>query len=316
MLTALLVRSRATPAEVVTVSARAATTGGGGLDLHAGERYTVGDLLYALLLTSSNDAAVALAEHVAGSEGEFVAAMNDRAARLGLEGSRFVSPHGLDRPGHFSTATDLARLAARLLRDDLLARVVRTRATTIRHSEEVLQLANRNPLLETYRGAIGVKTGFTDAAGDVLVAAARRAGRRLIAVAMGSRDAARDCRRLLDHGFARLRRSLVVRPRTAVGWLVYDPAGAIAATAARSVRGAWHPHGLRVVFRPAPGIRPPVDPGEPVGRIVVAERGRPLTSVPALAGAPLAPKRPDRALEALGGVLRAAHALADALGLG
>jgi D-alanyl-D-alanine carboxypeptidase (penicillin-binding protein 5/6) len=315
MLTALVVRRRARPDDVVTVSAAAAATGGGGLDLHTGERFTVESLLRALLLTSSNDAAVALAEHVAGSETAFVAAMNARAVRMGLRRTHAESSHGLDRPGHFASAADLARVAGRLLRDPLLASIVGAPRSTIPGPAGPITLENRNVLLETYSGAIGVKTGYTDDAGDVLVAAARRAGRLLIAVAMGSDDAVADCRRLLDLGFARLRTSVAVPARAAVGWLVFDPAGATLATTVRAVRGPWRRGSLRLSFDPDPGVRPPVAPGEGVGTIVVAAPRGVVTSVRAVSAAPLPAPSSSPVLELLGDVLRWGHELARRAGL-
>ena len=126
MTTALVVVSRAELDDVVVVSDRAAGTGGGGLDLAPGSRYVVRSLLFALLLTSSNDAAVALAEHVGGSEAAFVAAMNRYVAELGARDTNYVTAHGLDTPGHGSSARDLALIATELL-DDPAARRHRRR---------------------------------------------------------------------------------------------------------------------------------------------------------------------------------------------
>ena len=204
IVTALAVMRRASLDERVTVSRNAADTGAGGFDLEAGAVFTVEELLRALLLTSSNDSAVALAEHVSGTERKFVALMNRLARRLGAGGTHFVTAHGLDRPGHRSTARDLALLAAELLENPVLAGMVALRRSRIGGPEGGL-LRNRNVLLKRYRGAIGVKTGYTAEAGDVLVAAAERGGRRLIAVALDAVNAASDARKLLDYGWSALR---------------------------------------------------------------------------------------------------------------
>jgi D-alanyl-D-alanine carboxypeptidase (penicillin-binding protein 5/6) len=217
MVTALVTVARAGPDEVVGVSSRAASTGGGGLDLQAGDRYTVEALLYALLLSSSNDSAVALAEHVAGSEDAFVAAMNDFAQGLGARHTHFVNAHGLDTPGHYSSARDLARIAVALLRRPLLAEIVGASAAVIRAPAGSVEVENRNVLLESYTGAIGVKTGYTAGAGDTLVAAARRHHRLLVAVAMGSVSAAGDAAALLDYGWRRLARTLLIRASAPLG---------------------------------------------------------------------------------------------------
>ncbi len=219
MVTAVLVSRAGAVGDTSTVSAQAAATGQGGVDLEAGAAYSIRDLLYALLLTSSNDAAVALAEHVAGSEEAFVDRMNRLAGDLGLRHTEFVTSHGLDRPGHYSSARDLARIAALLLSDPDLAKIVATPSVRVATESGPSKIDNTNALLETYRGAVGVKTGSSGDAGEVLVAAAVRGDRRLIAVAMGSPDAAADAAKLLDYGFARLRRTVLVGVGTVVGRL-------------------------------------------------------------------------------------------------
>jgi D-alanyl-D-alanine carboxypeptidase (penicillin-binding protein 5/6) len=315
MVTALLAVRRLRLDARVTVSPAAARVGEGGLDLRAGQRYTVRDLLYALLLSSSNDAAVALAERVAGSEAAFVAGMNRLAARLGARRTHFVSAHGLDAPRHYSTARDLARIAAQLLANPRLADVVDTPSATISAPGGAMLIENRNVLLETYRGAIGVKTGFTDRAGEVLVAAASRRGRRLVAVAMGSDDATVDCRRMLDYGFARLRRSVLLQRGAVVGRFVFDPSGSAAATAAGALRGMQHPATVELAFEPAADVRPPIERGEPVGRATLLASGRVVGSVPAVAAEPLRGASVHGLVETLGAVLRVAHHVAGAMGL-
>ena len=201
MVTALVTVRSVDLDDKVTVSSYAGATGGGGVDLVAGERYTVDALLHALLMTSSNDAAVALAEHVAGSEPAFVDEMNGLLEELGAENTTFVTPHGLDAPGHLASASDLATIGLEVLEEPALARIVATPRATIHGSQGTRSLENTNALLETYRGAVGIKTGMTSLAGEVLVAAARRDEHLVVAVAMGSTDAAEDGRALLDFGF-------------------------------------------------------------------------------------------------------------------
>ncbi|MFN2489012.1 MAG: D-alanyl-D-alanine carboxypeptidase family protein [Actinomycetota bacterium] len=309
MLTALLVARHGDLGAPVLVSAHAAATGGGGLDLQPGELYSTRDLLRALLLTSSNDAAVALAEHVAGSEATFVRRMNRLAPRLGAHQAHFVTPHGLDRPGHRAAPLDLARIAEALLARPVLARTVAAPEATIEGPSGTIMLENRNVLLDRYRGAIGVKTGFTDDAGEVLVAAAERHGRRLIAVAMDSEDAARDGRRLLDLGFRRLAHSVLLAAGAPVAGLVFDPGGSTRAAAARTVRGSADPREVEVLFRPARRVEPSLDTGDAVGTVALRARGRRLASVRAILARPLPPRRPVGALELLGSLLRFGHRL-------
>jgi D-alanyl-D-alanine carboxypeptidase (penicillin-binding protein 5/6) len=311
MVTALVVVAEAQLDEPVRASRDAAATGGGGLDLQPGDVYSVGDLLHALLLSSSNDAAVALAEHVAGSEEAFVVRMNRFAGSLGASGSFFVTSHGLDVPGHYSTARDLARFALALLRRPVLAEIVATSSATISGSSGPQRLVNTNPLLETYEGAIGVKTGYTASAGDVLVAAAARGGRRLIAVAMGSPDAAADARALLDYGFAVLGRGVLVREGSALGALVFDPSGAAGVVAGRTVRGLPDPDRVEVGFEPA-RVTPPVAAGETVGSVVVRlPGGEVVARAPAVAEAEL-PDAGGGGAGFFGAVLRTAASVVGA----
>ena len=214
IMTALLVGERTEPTDVVTVSDEAASgrlAGISSLGLVPGERIRVNELLYALLLQSANDAAVALAEHVSGSVDAFVNDMNARAERLGLSRTMFASPNGLDDDGH-SSAGDLVRLTRAAYRSRGFASVVATRFHTVTSLDEPQRIVqNRNVLLWLYPGAIGVKTGFTTPAGFCVVATAEREDMRLIAVVLGEpSEPFSDAAALLNYGFAAFdRRTLV-----------------------------------------------------------------------------------------------------------
>lgn len=207
IMTALVVLERSSPDEMVIVSAAAERVGERDpevieVDLRAGERFTVEELLYALLLPSANDAAVALAEHVGGSVEAFTAMMNSRAQRLGARSSNFTNPHGLDHPGQRSTARDLAAIAREaMMHRGLFRRIVGTYSYMLERPGGSRVLINRNRLLRNYPGAIGIKTGTTTQAGEVLVSGARRGGEGRVAVVMGSSDRYPDSARMLDHGF-------------------------------------------------------------------------------------------------------------------
>lgn len=312
MATALLVVRAGGLSETVTASDHAAATGGGGLDLEARDRYTVRDLLYALLLTSSNDASVALAEHVDGSEEAFVAHMNRLAGGMGLDDTHFVSPHGLDAPGHYSSATDLARLGLAVLRNPLLARVVATPEAVVAGPRGPETIENRNALLESYRGALGIKTGFTAAAGNVLVAAARRHHRTLIAVAMDSVDATRDARVMLDHGFARLARAVVVAGGIDVGTIVFPDAGAISVVTGAALRGFERPSSVELTFR-ADRVSLPIEEGRVVGTVIVRVGERVIGTLPARSPDQLSVEEPSWAARALAGLLGLPHRISSAL---
>lgn len=310
MVTALVVVASARLDERVTASRNAAATGGGGFDLRAGETFSVEDLLHALLLSSSNDAAVALAEHVAGSEAAFVARMNRLAGTFGARGSHFETSHGLDVPGHYSTARDLARIALAVLRRPVLAEIVARPSATISGSSGAHTLVNTNPLLQDYPGAIGVKTGYTAGAGDVLVAAAERRGRRLIAVAMGSTDAAADARALLDYGFRVLGRGVLVEEGELLGELVFDPSGVTPVVAGKTLRGIPDPARVDVTFEPAPVTLPLAD-GETVGTMVVTlPGGEVVARGPAVAAGELPEDGGGAGF--FGSILRAAEAVLGA----
>ena len=186
----------------VIVSARAAEIGEAEAGLVEGETWTVRDLLTAMLVRSANDAAVAVAEGVAGSVEGFVALMNTKARDLGLEHTQFVNPHGLDASGHFTSARDLLTMARTAMEKPLFATLVRTQTARLPNAPDgtVRIVHNTNLLLGLYPGAIGVKTGYTGSAGLVLVAAAENSGRRLYAVVMGSTDSFGDAAALLDYG--------------------------------------------------------------------------------------------------------------------
>jgi D-alanyl-D-alanine carboxypeptidase (penicillin-binding protein 5/6) len=202
MLTALLVRA-SLPLDAVAVTGRdAARTPPTKLALKPGQKITVGQALAALMVLSANDVAVVLADRTAGSVRRFERAMNLASARLGLRQSSWHSPNGLDAPAHRSSAFDLAILARAVLRDPWLARMVRTQRvafTTPDHHRHELYAHSR--FLKEYRGAVGIKTGFTDDAGRCLAAAATRNGRTLIAIVLHSPDPPADATQLMNWGF-------------------------------------------------------------------------------------------------------------------
>lgn len=193
--------------ESVTVRQEWTGIEGSSLYLKAGERLTLEELLYGLLLVSGNDAASAVAGFCAGSEEAFVARMNTLAASLGMDDSSFANPSGLDHPDHYSTARDMAVLARACLEQPTLCDMVSTRSVSLGGRV----LVNHNKLLQRYEGCIGMKTGYTDGAGRTLVSAARREGMTLICVTLNAPDDWNDHAKLFDYGFARFQRRCLVR---------------------------------------------------------------------------------------------------------
>ncbi len=197
----------------VTVSKRAAGMEGSSLYLRAGEKMTLKNLLYGLMLRSGNDAATAIAEHVGGSVEGFVFLMNRKAEELGLANSHFANPHGLDQAGHYMSANDLARLTAYSLRNPVFRSIVKTRVKTAPNPLEEwdYKWVNKNKMLRMYEGADGVKTGYTKQASRTLVTSATRGGQQLAAVTLNDGDDWSDHRSLLDYGFRHFPLQEVVR---------------------------------------------------------------------------------------------------------
>ncbi len=203
LMTALLAVEIGDLSSPVQVSGEATAVGEAEVDLVEGEVFLLRTLVRAFLIRSGNDAALAVAENVGGSVEEFVALMNQRAEELGMENTSYANPHGLDHPDQFSSARDLLILAREVLKHPELAEAVATRQISLREapSGEERVFSSTNRLLFEYEGMVGVKTGYTDEAGRVLVGAAERRGRRLLSVVMKSDDHFADTQELLDYGF-------------------------------------------------------------------------------------------------------------------
>jgi len=205
MMTALLTVESAPAAGHVLITRAAVNSAGSKVGvLPLGKHVRVETMLYGLLLPSGNDAAIALAQHIAGAVGAFVKKMNDKAARLGMGCTRYSSPSGYVDSGNFSCAADLAVLAHEDLLQPRLAKIVRTYTAELPFPIKGgrLYLYNNNPLLiYHYPGLTGLKTGFTDAAGKCLVATAERNGVRLGVVLLNSRNPGTQARQLLDRAF-------------------------------------------------------------------------------------------------------------------
>ena len=198
IMTALVALEHCTMDELVPVTAAHAAVEGSSAYLMPGESYRAEELLYALLLVSGNDAAAALADHVGGSMAGFAALMNEKCAELGLENTHFVNSHGLDDPEHYSTARDLALLTAAAMENADFCRMF----GAARYEEDGRTYVNHNKLLQSCPGCIGGKTGYTKAAGRILVSCTERDGLRLICVTVSDPDDWRDHAALYDALFA------------------------------------------------------------------------------------------------------------------
>ena len=189
--------------DTVTTSAHASSMGGSDIWLEVGETMTVDEMVKATIVASANDAAVALAEHLCGTEDEFVAQMNKKAKSLGMKETVFKNCNGLDEDGHVTSAYDVAVMSRELIKHKKILDYSKIWMDNLRGGKT--QLVNTNKLLKTYRGITGLKTGTTSKAGSCISATAERDGLSLIAVVLGSKtgkDRFSDAAKILDYGFA------------------------------------------------------------------------------------------------------------------
>ncbi|MBP2661300.1 MAG: Serine-type D-Ala-D-Ala carboxypeptidase [Firmicutes bacterium] len=206
VLTAIIAIESGRLDEEVKVSARAANTAGSSMHLSTGQLISMRELVIGLLLRSGNDAAVAIAEHLAGSVENFVMLMNDKAQSLDAANSHFVNPHGLTAVNHYSTAFDLAWIARYALTNPTFSMIVNTKETNIewldrKGKEHDQSLKNTNKLLWLLEEADGVKTGTTNQAGPCLISSATRGNQKLIAVVLHDHSRWYDSMQLLKYGF-------------------------------------------------------------------------------------------------------------------
>ncbi len=199
IMTALVVCEQCNVLDRMRIPKEAVGIEGSSIYLREGEVLTVQELLYGLMLHSGNDAAVALAIYCGGTVEGFAQLMNDKARQLGMTGTHFENPNGLDSPGHYSTARDLATLAAYAMKNPVFAQTVSTKQLKIGQRF----LTNHNKLLWRLEGTDGVKTGFTKAAGRILVSSAVRDGRRLVCVTINDGNDWQDHAALINDGFSR-----------------------------------------------------------------------------------------------------------------
>lgn len=204
IMTCLVVLENANLKDVVEASAKAAGTGGSKLKFKKGDKISVNDLLYGLMLRSGNDAAVALAEHVGGSIEDFATLMNKKAVELGLKNTHFETPHGLDSDNHYTTPYELALLTTYALENNIFKTIVGTKSCSININGIPRTIFNTNELLGNLNGVYGVKTGFTNGAGRCLVTAIKRENLDAICVVLGAdtkKDRTADSVKLIEYTF-------------------------------------------------------------------------------------------------------------------
>lgn len=317
LMTALVTLEHARPGDMVTVAKQAVGTGESSIFLAAGEELRVRDLLAAALIQSANDSAYALAADVGdGSVKRFVGMMNAKAAELGLDGTSYVRPDGLDAKGHVSTARDTFRLARFAMRVPLIRELVRKRTAQIPPDRK---LKSWNDLLWTVPGLIGVKTGHTDRAGWAEVAAAKRGPTTIYAVILGSPTRAKrnaDLAELIEWGFDQYARFTLVREgeRYATAAVPFGEGEQLelvaAAGASKLVRLGDGSRFVERVVAPTM-VELPVTKGQTLGEVVVMDGDEEVARVDLVAARDIAEPSlqervgwyADRALDEAGDIL-------------
>ncbi len=214
IMTALVAAELAPPSTLITVTREAVGIEGSSVYLKEGEIYSLESLLHALLLQSANDAAAAIAIGISGSVEAFVQEMNQKAQELSLSSTHFMNPHGLDHEEHYTTARELAAIAAAALKNETVSKILSTKTYRFFdiNGENPRTLVNHNKMLFRYDGAIGVKTGFTKKSGRCLVSAAEREGLTIIAVTLGDPCDWQDHETMLNHGFSCYENRILAEP--------------------------------------------------------------------------------------------------------
>ncbi len=212
----------------VVASSNAANMGGSQIWLSAGEEMTVDELLKGIIMASGNDAIVAMAEYVAGSEEEFVKMMNNKVKELNLVHTHFVNPTGLDEKGHYSSAYDLAIIASELMKHEGVFKYTTLYEDYLRkNTSNKFWLVNTNKLIKTYKGADGLKTGMTDDAGYCMAVTAKRDGMRILAIVLGEKEGKvrnNETANLLDYGFNNYEVTTIKKKGDKVGEIFFDKA--------------------------------------------------------------------------------------------
>ncbi len=306
IMTAIVVCEQCNVLDRMRIPQQAVGIEGSSMYLKEGEVLTIQELLYGLMLSSGNDAAVALAIYCGGTVEGFAELMNDKARQLGMSSSHFVNPNGLDAPNHYSTARDMAVLAAYAMENPIFRQTVSTKTVMAGGRS----LRNHNRLLWQVAGADGVKTGYTKAAGRILVSSATRQGRRLVAVTINAPDDWRDHAHLIDEGFSGYTVEKVVAKGTVVGTaeVAGGDGGQVSLIAGEDFSYALAPGEQVTLSLPGAGfVYAPVAQGQSAGEAHVCLEGKSVGKVPLFYGETVERERePKRSLwqklwERLGG---------------
>ncbi len=283
IMTALIVCEQCNVLDRMRIPKEAVGIEGSSMYLQEGEVLTLQELLYGLMLQSGNDAAVALAIYCGGTVEGFAQLMNDKARNLGLKNTHFENPNGLDSPGHYSTARDLAVLSAYAMENPIFRQTVSTKSLKVGDR----YLTNHNKLLWRVEGADGIKTGYTRAAGRILVSSATRNDRRILAVTIDAPDDWNDHASLLEAGFSRYCVQRIVTKGQQVGTLevVGGEARKVQVLAAEDFDYALAPEEHPQLVLPGPGfVYAPAVEGADAGVVYAVIEGKAIGKIPVVFG--------------------------------
>ncbi len=280
--------------EMIKVSAEASGMGGTQIFLETGEEMSVRDLFKGIVVSSANDATVALAERIAGTEQAFVARMNEKVRELGLKNTQFKNSHGLDEKDHYSSAYDIAIMSKELLRHEEIFEFSTIYEDYLRqNTPRKVWLVNSNKLLRLYKGVDGLKTGFTDAAKSCLTVTAKRNNMRLIAVVMGALDTATrndEAIKMLDYGYNQYEVDSIISKNNSLGKVEiikgrkkYVEAFPLQEGAILNKRGQTNRNNITYDYQ-VNKVEAPVKKGDVIGKILIRESGKIIKEIPLIAG--------------------------------
>ncbi|WP_066634694.1 D-alanyl-D-alanine carboxypeptidase family protein [Desulfolucanica intricata] len=288
ILTGIIALEKGNLNDMVSVSWEAVNTEGTHIGLQEGEQLSLEDLLYALLLNSANDSAEAIAEHIGNSIKGFTDIMNDKAREIGAVNSHFNNPHGLPDDNHYTTAYDLALIAQYAMQNEKFREIIKVRNTTITRGDPDAQyhISNHNKLLDRYNEATGIKTGYTNAAGQCLVSSAKRGERELIAVVLKSEGTNiwTDSESLLRYGFDNFQRVHLIGQGQIMTWAKVENGEQAGVSLVTADNFSWNvPRGHHSAIRNEvvknESIEAPVKKGQKLGELVFSDGQKELGRV-------------------------------------
>lgn len=292
IMTAVVALESSSPDEMVTVDKVASAVGESSMNLRSGEKFAMRDLLAGVLVQSGNDAATLVAEHVGGSVDGFVKMMNAKAVQLDLINTHYKNPHGLDVPGHYTSAEDLTTLARYAMRIPPFRKLAGTYRMKVRSDRYTHTLTSHNALLKMYKGAEGIKTGWTDEAGYCVVFAAKRGPVELVGTVMGTATEpgrAQQAKQLLNWGFTHYRMTSLVATGEPAGqvavsdWIDKSIPAVSAIATSLPVFDLAGPVKRKIELLPS--VTSPVKKGDKVGTLTISQGDSILTQVPVVAAA-------------------------------